>query len=156
MEIKCTCPYCSKAFVIDMDDALKSQDFCFTRSHLRWPSKPETMLRLFTNSTEPGVTGGLPPSGHQTDAWLCQCSALQCACNPGGAPAAGKTCPNSTHSLNRGMWDLPRLGNQTHTTALAGGFFTPEPPGKPTILYSYILVSIDLMLSMCLWNVWNN
>ena len=23
MEIKCTCPYCSKSFVIDMDDALK-------------------------------------------------------------------------------------------------------------------------------------
>ena len=23
MEIKCTCPYCSKAFVIDLDDALK-------------------------------------------------------------------------------------------------------------------------------------
>lgn len=97
--------------------AVDGQDFCFTRSHLGWPSDPETMLRLFTNSTEPKVTGGLPPLGHQTYAWLCQCSALQCAYNLGGAPAAGKKRPNSTRSLSRGKPGR-QLWGQTHTTLL--------------------------------------
>jgi len=29
------------------------------------------------------------------------------------------------------MWDLPGLGMERVFPALAGGFFTPEPPGKP-------------------------
>ena len=82
---------------------------------------------------------------------------MAAACGPRsfGSQALEHRLKNCVAQANLlpGMWDLPRLGNQTHTTALAGGFFTPEPPGKPTILYSYILVSIDLMLSMCLWNV---
>ena len=30
-----------------------------------------------------------------------------------------------------GMWDLPRSGNKPMSPALAEGFFTTEPPGKP-------------------------
>ena len=30
------------------------------------------------------------------------------------------------------MWDLPRLGIKPVSPALAGGFFTTEPPGKPS------------------------
>ena len=30
-----------------------------------------------------------------------------------------------------GMWDLPRPGIEPVSPALAGGFFTTEPPGKP-------------------------
>ena len=33
--------------------------------------------------------------------------------------------------LLQGMLDLPRPGIQPMSPALAGGFFTPEPPGKP-------------------------
>ena len=29
------------------------------------------------------------------------------------------------------MWDLPRSGTEPMSTALSGGFFTTEPPGKP-------------------------
>ena len=29
------------------------------------------------------------------------------------------------------MWDLPRPGIDPMSSALAGGFFTTEPPGKP-------------------------
>ena len=35
-----------------------------------------------------------------------------------------------------GMWDLPGPGIESMTPALAGGFLTTEPPGKP---YTYIL-----------------
>ena len=35
-----------------------------------------------------------------------------------------------------GMWDLPRLGVKPGCPALAGGFFTREPPGKPRPAHS--------------------
>ena len=31
--------------------------------------------------------------------------------------------------------DLPDLGVEPESPALAGGFFTPEPPGKPISYY---------------------
>ena len=34
--------------------------------------------------------------------------------------------------LLRGMWDLPGTGLEPVSPALAGGFLTTEPPGKPT------------------------
>ena len=34
--------------------------------------------------------------------------------------------------LLHGMWDLPRSGIEPVSPALAGGFFTTEPPGKPS------------------------
>ena len=37
----------------------------------------------------------------------------------------------SRAQLLRGMWDLPRPGLEPVSPALAGGFSTPEPPGKP-------------------------
>ena len=33
-----------------------------------------------------------------------------------------------------GMTDLPGPGNELVSPALAGGFFTTEPPGKPHLL----------------------
>ena len=33
--------------------------------------------------------------------------------------------------LPRGMWDLPGSGIEPVSPALAGGFFTTEPPRKP-------------------------
>ena len=35
--------------------------------------------------------------------------------------------------LLRGMWDLPRPGLEPMSPALAGGFSTTAPPGKPPI-----------------------
>ena len=34
------------------------------------------------------------------------------------------------------MWDLPRLGLEPVSPALAGGFLTTAPPGKPHALLS--------------------
>ena len=38
----------------------------------------------------------------------------------------------SRAQLLRGMWDLPRPGLEPVSSALAGGFSTTAPPGKPT------------------------
>ena len=44
------------------------------------------------------------------------------------------------------MWDLPRPGIERVSLALAGGFFTTEPPGKPlAVLYlDYLLQEKNL------------
>ena len=39
----------------------------------------------------------------------------------------------SRAQLLRGMWDLPRPGLEPVYPALAGGFLTTAPPGKPKI-----------------------
>ena len=39
-------------------------------------------------------------------------------------------CGSRAQSL-RGMWDLPRPGLEPMSPALAGGFSTTAPPGKP-------------------------
>ena len=39
--------------------------------------------------------------------------------------------PGSRAQLLRGMWDLPRLGLEPVSPALAGRFSTTAPPGKP-------------------------
>ena len=36
------------------------------------------------------------------------------------------------------MWDLPGPGIKPVSPALAGGFFTTEPPGKP-LLFGYLI-----------------
>ena len=41
----------------------------------------------------------------------------------------------SRAQLLRGMWDLPRPGLEPMSPALAGGFSTTAPPGKPKIHY---------------------
>ena len=39
------------------------------------------------------------------------------------------------------MWDLPRLGIEPMPSALAGGFLTTRPPGKPQ---NFILEGSDM------------
>ena len=39
----------------------------------------------------------------------------------------------SRAQLLRGMWDLPRPGLEPVSPALAGGFLTTAPPGKPLL-----------------------
>ena len=38
------------------------------------------------------------------------------------------------------MWHLPRSGIEPVSPALAGRFFTTEPPGKPIYTYTHIYV----------------
>ena len=42
----------------------------------------------------------------------------------------------------RGMWDLPGPGLEPMSPALAGGFLTTVPPGKPSIIGYYKILSI--------------
>ena len=52
--------------------------------------------------------------------------------------------PNSCGTpakLFHGMWDLPRPGIEPMAPALAGRFFTCEPPGKPTIAFKHYTVT---------------
>ena len=47
------------------------------------------------------------------------------------------------------MWDLPRLGIESVSPALAGGFFTTEPPGGPCVqdfMWTYVFVSYILRI----------
>ena len=48
-----------------------------------------------------------------------------------GARAPGVAAPGSRAraQLLKGTWDLPGLGIKPVSSALAGGFFTTEPPG---------------------------
>ena len=41
----------------------------------------------------------------------------------------------SRAQLLRGMWDLPRPGLESVSSALAGRFSTTVPPGKPYLLF---------------------
>ena len=44
------------------------------------------------------------------------------------------SCGSRTQPL-RGMWDLPRPGLEPVSPALAGGFSTTAPPGKPRLFF---------------------
>ena len=46
------------------------------------------------------------------------------------------------------MWDLPGSGLEPMSPALAGGFLTTAPPGKPYVLF---LLSFLPILFHCLW-----
>ena len=58
------------------------------------------------------------------------CSGFSCC----GARALGIRFSNQRTGsavVERGLWDLPRPGVEPMSPALAGGFFTTEPPGTP-------------------------
>ena len=84
-------------------------------------------------------------------AWASHCRGFSCC----GARALGVRVVVSTHNFSScgsrvlerrlsscgtrayllcGMWDLPRPGLEPVSPALAGGFLTTAPPGKPSIL----------------------
>ena len=50
--------------------------------------------------------------------------------------------------------DLPNLGTEIMSPALAGGFITTEQPGKPGMFYRYLLKPSGLMsfkATVALW-----
>ena len=53
------------------------------------------------------------------------------------------------------MWDLPRPGIEPVSLALAGGFSTTAPPGKPLpkLIYRFNTISTKLSARIFLWNV---
>ena len=82
---------------------------------------------------------------------ISHCSGLSCcaawALGRSGFSSCGSRAPE--HRLNsckllHGMWDPPRPGIRPESPALAGGFLTTEPPGKPR--HHYFLNAILLFL----------
>ena len=49
------------------------------------------------------------------------------------------SCCGAQVQLLRGLWDLPGSGLEPVSPALAGGFLTTVPPGKPSILFLFNL-----------------
>ena len=68
--------------------------------------------------------------------WGSQASvAALCGLSSGGSQApepSHSSCGTWAHLLHH-MWDLPRPGIEPVSLALAGRFFTTEPPGKPCL-----------------------
>ena len=54
----------------------------------------------------------------------------------------------SRAQLLHGMWDLPRPGLEPMSPALAGGFSTTAPPGKPSLIFLKDQISDLLVLSL--------
>ena len=50
--------------------------------------------------------------------------------------------------LLRGMWDLPRPGLEPVSPALAGGFSTTAPPGKPLLPFFLLSCCLSLLLQI--------
>ena len=70
--------------------------------------------------------------------WACRFSSC-------GSPALERglgSCGTGAQVLCS-MWDLPRAGIQPASPALAGGFFTTEPPGKPWLIYFEITTQVS-------------
>ena len=55
------------------------------------------------------------------------------------------TC-GSWAQLLRGMWDLPGPGLEPMSPALAGGFLTTAPPGKPRPFFNWVVCFFDIEL----------
>ena len=53
-----------------------------------------------------------------------------------------------------GIWDLPRPGIEPMSPALAGGFFTIEPRGKPlhVLFLTSFLTNLNAILSSIKWS----
>ena len=72
--------------------------------------------------------------GKQGPLFIVVCGPLTVAASP-VAEHRLQTCRLSNRGsraqLLRGMWDLPRPGLEPVSPALAGGFPTTAPPGKP-------------------------
>ena len=67
--------------------------------------------------------------------------------------ARGLSSCGSRAQLLRGMWDLPGPGLKPMSPALAGGFLTTAPPGKPragTIFYCHFPYCLPQCLGQCL------
>ena len=95
------------------------------------------LLRLFSGYGEPGCFScfGAQPLGMEASVVAAWGSVVA----PPQLWSAGSAAVGRSRSCSVALWDPPRSGIEPVSPALAGGFFTPEPPGKPDILLLLIL-----------------
>ena len=96
------------------------------------------MLRgLFSSCGEQGLlSSGGAWASHRSGSSCCGARALGCtSLGSCGSRAAEHRLGSrgAQASLLHGIWDLPGPGREPRSPALAGGFFTTEPPEKPHI-----------------------
>ena len=60
-----------------------------------------------------------------------------------GAPEHRLSSCGTQVQLPCSMWDLSRPGIKPLSSALAGRFFTTEPPGKPSFAFSYLFIQLQ-------------
>ena len=84
---------------------------------------PSLLLWLFCSCDEQGLLVGC---GAQAS----HCSGFSC-CGAWAPGLMGFSSCGTRAWLLLGMWNLPRPGMEPVSPALADGFFTTEPPGKP-------------------------
>ena len=80
---------------------------------------------------------------------------------PHGLQPTSLLCPRDFPGKNVGggcyfllQGGLPNLGIKSKSPALGGGFFTIEPPGKPSCMHACHLTLFYKILNMALW--WQN
>ena len=89
-------------------------------------------------------------------AWASHCGGFSCGARALGTRASvvvahGLSNCGARAQLLRGMWDLPGPRLEPVSHALAGGFLTTVPPGKP--LFLNLSQDTKYFLSPYLWDV---
>ena len=96
-------------------------------------------IYLYFGSAGSSILGGLFSA---CGAWASRCGGFSCCQAQALGPVGFSSCSSQAldHRLNsgaalaqllQGMWDLPGSVIEPTSPALAGGFFTTEPPGRP-------------------------
>ena len=99
---------------------------------------------LFSSCSEQGLLSSCNVSAFHFDG-LCCCGAQPLGCT-GFSSCSSQALEYRLNScgtqdqLFHGMWDLPRVGVGPVSPALAGGFFTTEPPGQPSMFVCLFVV----------------
>ena len=82
--------------------------------------------------------------------WLPCCGGRALGVQASVVVACGLSSCGTRAQLLRGMWGLPGPGLEPVSPALAGGFLTTAPPGKPIVFFScanlYFVVCIGHLL----------
>ena len=114
------------------------------------------MHGLFSSWGEPGLLSSC-------DVWALHWSGFSCGPRAlGCSDFSSRSSQALEHWLNScgtgaqllgGMWDPPRLGIESMSPALVGGFFTTEPPGKPTLLNLKQNCIINILIFWWLYSV---
>ena len=83
--------------------------------------------RVFSSCGEPGLLCCGVRASHCGGFSCCRAWAL------GARPSVRLSSCGAWAQVLHGMWDLPRPGLKPVSPALAGGFLTTAPPGKPLV-----------------------
>ena len=116
-------------------------------SHLRKPKRGPAFASFSGSSVRVGRSRNGNQLGRCESVFVCVCQvtlAVSDSLRPHELQPARLLCPWNSPGENAAVGCYPSNksswpGDQTHVSALAGGFFTTEPPGKPLPFYFSLL-----------------